>query len=137
MAKRQEEPMSDKKPVRVIVLTLEGGKRCATYGDIFIEESGSLGRAYCNHEAPRFCYAQHPIDVPDDSHTLTVQTRGSGQTPPAIHIPLPPVSDPLVEKIKEYLVREISLTTLTYDSLAREIAALVREGGVSHVAMVS
>jgi hypothetical protein len=118
--------MSDKEPARVIILIRESEIRIPQIDEIFFNICGDLDKCDMVSAGKRFCYTQHPIDIKDDSHTLTIQTRGSGQTPPAVHINLPPVRDPLVEKIKKVVLT----TRWTADSLAREIAALVREGGV-------
>jgi hypothetical protein len=132
--------MSDKKAPRVVVLTLEGEKRQPIKGDLFIGEGVESG-AFClsTYAFPnyRFCYTRHDIDVPDEATGLVIipTARGGVVGATEINVPLPPVLDPLVEKIAVKIAASMDQEKAAerwsqINNLAHEIAALVREGGV-------
>jgi hypothetical protein len=62
-------------------------------------------------------FTRHEIEAPDDANTLTIQSRGSCQTPPAIHIPIPQPK----KKVKKW-----QWIVITIDPLDRPRAEITR-----------
>jgi hypothetical protein len=55
----------------------------------------------------------HEIDIPEGANTMTIQTRGTCNTPPALHIPIPRPKKK-VKKWRWYIIEEDDVTTNRY-----------------------
>jgi hypothetical protein len=55
----------------------------------------------------------HAIDIQEGANTMTIQTRGTCNTPPALHIPIPRPKKK-VKKWRWYIVEEDDVTTNRY-----------------------
>jgi hypothetical protein len=55
----------------------------------------------------------HAIDIQEGANTMTIQTRGTCNTPPALHIPIPRPKKK-VKKWRWYIIEEDDVTTNRY-----------------------
>lgn len=76
-----------------------GETRHPKTGDLIMCQSGAIAKVSVNHTHVVFpIVTRHEIDIPDGANILTVQTRGTCNTLPAIHFPIPPRPKKKVKK---------------------------------------
>jgi len=86
-----------------------GETRYPKAGDLIMRQSGAIARVSVNHTYVVFpIVTRHEIDIPDGANILTVQTRGTCNTLPAIHIPIPRPKKKVKKWIYEFNHRGIA-----------------------------
>ncbi|MFA5324485.1 MAG: hypothetical protein WC373_17545, partial [Smithella sp.] len=88
-------------PDYIYIAVPTGEVRQVQEDEDYINNAGNITRWICSFPTGRkhSIVTIHKIEIPPGTHTLTVQLRGSGQTPPAVHINIPRPK----QKIKKHI----------------------------------
>lgn len=93
-------------------------------GDWFFGEFGSFTKCrHSDYQCEHAIHEKHEIEVPEGANQLTVQLRGSCNTPPAVHIQLPKkkvkkwkwwrkIGDVEIETTQHHTFEEMSINNL-------------------------
>jgi hypothetical protein len=92
--------------MKIILFVPTGETRCPKTLEWYANDRDEMKQADTVYQKEWPILTLHEIEIPEGSHTLTLQAKGSRQTPPSIHIPLP---RPKVKKWKFVVMGNVGM----------------------------